>query len=105
MLYVNLMNQENLFKALGHEKRLKLLEWLKRPHDHFPPQRDGDLELDGVCVILIAEKMGVSQPTATQHIRILLDSGLVKSKRIGKWTFISRDERTFARLGELVAEL
>ncbi len=99
------MKTEKLFKALGHEKRLKLLEWLKSPHDHFPAQKDGDLVLDGVCVILIAEKMEVSQPTATQHIRILLDAGLVRSKRIGKWTFIRRNQTTLSRLACLMSEL
>lgn len=89
---------ESVFKALGHEKRLKVMDWLKDPVQHFPPQTDGDLVDDGVCVLLIAEKLGVSQPTATRHLQILLDAGLVNAKRIGKWTFISRNE---ARLVEL----
>jgi ArsR family transcriptional regulator len=26
-----------------------ILDWLRDPERHFPPQRDGDLVLDGVC--------------------------------------------------------
>ena len=89
---------EKLFKALAHEKRLKILKWLKEPTLHFPPQVDGDLVKDGVCVVFIAEKLGVKQPTATQHIKILMDADLITSKRIGKWTFIQRNESTIHRL-------
>ena len=95
-------DNEILFKALAHEKRLKILQWLKDPTKHFPPQKDGDLVDDGVCVILIAENLGVSQPTATQHLKILLDARLVRSKRIGKWTFISREEENIRRLKDVV---
>lgn len=32
------------------------------PAGHFPPQREGDLVDDGVCVLSIAQKLGVAQP-------------------------------------------
>jgi len=41
---------------------------------------------------LIAEKLGVSQPTASEHMKILLRAGLVRAKRIKQWTFYKRDE-------------
>ena len=50
-------------KALANDRRLLLLSWLKDPVAHFPPQTDGDLIKDGVCGVLIAEKLGVSQPS------------------------------------------
>jgi DNA-binding transcriptional ArsR family regulator len=96
---------ESVFKALGHEKRIRILEWLKEPKTHFPPQKDGDLVEDGVCVLLIADKLEVSQPTATQHLRVLLDAELVRAKRIGRWTFISRNEERLRELKGLVEEL
>src|SRR5881392_1488729 len=79
-------------KALGNERRLQILDWLKDPRAHFPPQVDGDLVTDGVCGVLIAEKLGVSQPTASEHLKILAQAGLVRSKRIKQWTFYQRDE-------------
>ena len=36
-------------RALANERRLLLLEWLKAPLEHFPPQVAGDLIEDGVC--------------------------------------------------------
>lgn len=74
-------------KALSNEKRLQIVLWLRYPEDYFPPQRDGDLVEDGVCLGAIADKLGVSQPTATAYMRTLAEAGLVKSKRIKQWTF------------------
>ena len=81
-----------VFRALASDRRLQILEWLRDPVAHFPPQRDGDLVEDGVCVIFIADKLGVAQPTATAHLQALARAGLVTSKRVGQWTFYKRDE-------------
>ena len=70
-----------------------ILEWLKQPQAHFRPQVDGDLLEDGVCAALIAEKLGVSQPTLSEHMRVLTQAGLVQSKKIKQWTFYKRNER------------
>ena len=85
-------------KALGNERRLQILEWLKDPRANFRPQVDGDLVEDGVCGVLIAEKLGVSQPTLSEHMRILVQAGLVTPKRIKQWTFYRRDEAAIAAL-------
>jgi DNA-binding transcriptional ArsR family regulator len=81
-----------VFRALANDRRLLILEWLKEPQAHFPPQRDGDLVKDGVCGVLIAEKLGISQPTVSEHLKVLAAAGLVRAKRIKQWTFYRRDE-------------
>ncbi|SRR5258706_12988422 len=78
--------------AIDNDRRLQVLEWLKQPTSHFRPQVDGDLVKDGVCGLFIAEKLGVSQPTASEHMRLLVAAGLVAAKRIKKWTFYKREE-------------
>src|ERR1700761_6678921 len=85
-------------KALGNDRRLLILDWLKDPRAHFRPQVDGDLVDDGVCGVLIAEKLGVSQPTLSEHMRILVQAGLVTPKRIKQWTFYRRNEAAIADL-------
>jgi DNA-binding transcriptional ArsR family regulator len=90
--------------ALASQKRLQVLEWLRDPRAHFPPQRDGDLVDDGVCVLFIANKLAVAQPTATTHMQALARAGLVTSKRIGQWTFYKRDEAALAVLKQKIAE-
>ena len=81
-----------VFRALASDRRLQILAWLRDPVAHFPPQRDGDLVEDGVCVGFIADKLAVTQPTATAHLQALARAGLVTSKRVGQWTFYKRDE-------------
>ena len=93
-----------LFASLASPKRLQILEWLKDPRAHFPPQRDGDLVKDGVCVIFIAKKLSVSQPTATTHLQGLARAGLLTSKRVGQWTFYKRDEGAIRALKRRFAE-
>ena len=85
-------------KALASERRLRILEWLKAPREHFPPQADGDLVRDGVCGLFIARKLGVSAPTASEHLRVLTHAGLLNAKRIKQWTFYRRDERRIAEV-------
>lgn len=84
------------FKALASDKRLQILAWLKDPTAHFRPQIDGDLVKDGVCGQLITEKLGVSQPTASEHLRILVDAGFLTGKRLKQWVFFRRDEPAIA---------
>lgn len=89
-------------RALANERRLQILEWLKNPTRHFPPQVDGDLVKDGVCGCLIARKLRISQPTISEHMRILCMAGLTCSKRIKKWTFYKRDEARIKRIKKAI---
>src|SRR6476646_4054591 len=84
-------------KALANGHRLQILALLKAPTKNFRPQVDGDLEMDGVCALLIEEKIGLAQPTTAQHLRALVDAGFLIPKRIKKWTFYRRDEAAIAR--------
>jgi DNA-binding transcriptional ArsR family regulator len=91
-------NIEVALRALASDRRLQILAWLKDPEAHFPAQVDGDLVKDGVCGALIAEKLGVSQPTVSEHLRILSQSALLTSKRVKQWTFYKRDEAYIAKV-------
>jgi len=88
----------HVVKALANERRLEIMNWLRDPTAHFPPQADGDLVKDGVCGVFIAQKLGVSQPTASEHLRILVHAGLIRGKKIKQWTFYKRDEKRIAEV-------
>lgn len=90
-----------MLKALGSDKRLAIMEWLRDPTAHFPPQRDGDLVEDGVCSVFIADKLGVSQPTASVHLKLLTAAGLLRAKKIKQWTFYRRDEQRIAEVKQM----
>jgi DNA-binding transcriptional ArsR family regulator len=81
-----------IVKALSSERRQQVLKWLSDPAANFPAQHTGHLVTDGVCVGYIADKLGIAQPSATSHMKILQAAGLVTPTRIAQWTFYKRDE-------------
>ena len=65
------------FKVFSNEIRMKIFEFL----------------LEGnMCVSGIVNKLNVTQPTVTQHLKILQQAGLIKSEKIGYWMHYSIDE-------------
>jgi DNA-binding transcriptional ArsR family regulator len=98
------MSIDSALRALANDRRLQILAWLKAPRSHFRPQVDGDLVRDGVCGLLIAEKLGVSQPTASEHLKVLSRAGLVRPKRIKQWTFYKRDESRIRELKRTILQ-
>jgi ArsR family transcriptional regulator len=97
------MNAAAILRALANERRLQILAWLKDPRAHFPPQVDGDLVDDGVCAVFLADKLGVTQPTLSEHMRVLVQAGLVTPKRIKQWTFYKRNEAAMAAAKAAIA--
>jgi DNA-binding transcriptional ArsR family regulator len=79
-------------KALASPVRLQILEWLKEPLKHFPPQQDGDLIKDGVCADFIREKLGLAPATASRHLSLLTESGFLIATRKKGWTFYRRHD-------------
>ena len=96
------MKPESIFRALANDRRLQILDWLREPRRHFPPQVDGDLVRDGVCGVFIADKLGVTAPTLSEHMRVLTAAGLVKAKRIKGWTMYKRDEEHIKAIRRLI---
>jgi DNA-binding transcriptional ArsR family regulator len=86
------MDASRVLKTLGNQRRLENLAWLADPVANFPPQRDGDLVDDGVCLVFIADRAGISQPSASRHMGLLAAAGLVVAKPVGRWTFYRRDD-------------
>ena len=96
------MKADRIFRALANKNRIEILLWLQNPRRHFPPQIAGDLVRDGVCGCLIAKKLRVSHPTASEHLKVLSQAGLIRGKRIKQWTFYKRDESTIRRIKKTV---
>ena len=62
------------FKALCDENRLRVIGIL----------RHGER-----CSGTLLEDLDISQSTLSHHMRILVASGLVSSRKVGKWTYYS----------------
>jgi len=66
--------QSRFFKALADETRLRILKLL---------------EVREMCVCEVMVALGLTQPTASHHLGILENAGLVKDRKEGKWVFYS----------------
>ncbi len=62
------------FKALADTHRLMIVDMLSC----------GEL-----CACKILEKLHITQPTLSHHMKILCDCGLVSGRKEGKWTYYS----------------
>ncbi len=79
------------FKALGHPVRLGIALRLA--------------EEPGTCACDFAEVFGVSQPTVSQHLKVLRDAALVTTRRQGTQICYSLDPAAVAELRTLFAHL
>lgn len=68
------------YKALGDEARLKILEMLV------------DREM---CVCEIIDRLNLSQPAVSHHLKTLKHAGLVNDVRDGKWIYYSLNDGVF----------
>ncbi|MDH5712481.1 MAG: metalloregulator ArsR/SmtB family transcription factor [Candidatus Bathyarchaeota archaeon] len=66
--------QSRFFKALADETRLRIVKLL---------------EVREMCVCEVMVALGLTQPTASHHLGLLENAGLVKDRKEGKWVFYS----------------
>ena len=67
-------NDAKLFKALSDENRLQILTQLNNEEK---------------CACVLLEKLAISQPTLSHHMRILAEARLVECRKEGKWMYYS----------------
>jgi ArsR family transcriptional regulator len=85
-----LAEMAELLKLLGDKTRLAMLGLLQ--------ERD-------LCVGDIVELLGTSQPNASQHLRRLKSSGLVREDKRGQWVFYSLNLDDFPDLRVFLSQL
>ncbi|WP_428229489.1 ArsR/SmtB family transcription factor [Flavobacterium sp.] len=79
-------------KVLSSQVRVDILNWLKKPEDHFPKQVNVPDFSDGVCVCHIQDKTGLSQSTISHYLMMLHKIDFLIATRHGKWTYYRRNE-------------
>ncbi len=97
------MNIVEINKALSNQTRVDILFWLKIPEKNFPPHLELGHFNYGVCLVYIKNKADLSQSTISQYMSQLQKSGLVDSKRIGKWTYFKRNEENIKKYVDYLA--
>ena len=86
------MDRSTQIKALASQPRLTILRLLAEPEIHFSDQWSADPVQFGVCMTLIAQALGVAQPTASRHLELLKQARFITVEKHLKWSYCRRDE-------------
>ena len=81
---------ERLFQALADRNRLKVVNMLA--------QADGE----AICVCEFQETLGLKQPTASYHLKQLIDAGVIAREQRGRFAFYSLQPGVLDRIADLV---
>ncbi len=99
------LDLELVLKALSSARRLQILEWLKDPASNFPVQEIGDPEIHGACNQYIGDKLGISQPAASRHLKVLTDASLIVATPRQGWIYYRRDEEVLDAAKRLINDI
>jgi ArsR family transcriptional regulator len=80
-----------LFSALGNPARVKIVNLLAASNEP-------------VCLCNLIEPLGLAQATVSEHLKRLVEAGLLLREERGKWSYFSLDTEAFERVAAL-AEL
>ena len=71
-----------LLKAIADPVRWQALQFLRSPAPSACSQDE-----QGVCACDFEGVLGLSQPTVSHHMRQLVEAGLVRGEKRGRWVF------------------
>lgn len=82
-----------VFKALGDPTRVRLLSTVAAADD-------GE-----ACVCDLTAPVGLSQPTVSHHLKILVDAGLLTRTQRGRWSYYAAVPGALDRLADTLRDL
>ena len=79
-----------LFKSISDPNRLMIVDMLS---------------CGTLCACKILEKLQITQPTLSHHMKILCDCGLVNAQREGKWMHYSLNSERIQKMKQLFTDI
>ena len=83
--------QADLFKVLGVDSRIKIIELLK--------------ERGALCVNEMSEACGITPSAVSQHLKVLKYAGLVRNERKGYWIPYKVNTDALEKCGKLLSQV
>jgi ArsR family transcriptional regulator len=80
----------NQLKALADPARLQLLSIV--------------LASESACICDLTAPVGLSQPTVSHHMKVLVDAGLLDREKRGKWVHFSVNDQALRHLSDQLAD-
>ncbi|MDY4561426.1 MAG: metalloregulator ArsR/SmtB family transcription factor [Peptostreptococcus porci] len=87
---VSYKKNSKIFKAFADEKRLRIIDLLTSGEK---------------CACVLLEDLDLTQSGLSYHMKILTDSGIVKSRQSGKWTYYKISEEGRKKIVNLLVDL
>lgn len=84
------VGKATLFKSISDPNRLMIVEMLS---------------CGTLCACKLLEKLQITQPTLSHHMKILCDCGLVDARREGKWMHYSLNSEQIQKMKQLFTDL
>ncbi|MGV0744522.1 metalloregulator ArsR/SmtB family transcription factor [Mycolicibacterium sp. XJ870] len=81
----------SVFKALADPARVKLVSLIAAA------------EGGEACICDLTEPLGLSQPTVSHHMKLLVDGGLVSRDQRGKWAYYRVNSEALDRIAAAVS--
>ena len=78
-------------RVIADPARLRLLSLIQAQPEHE------------ACVCHLTEPLGLTQPTVSHHLKVLLQAGLVEREQRGSWAYFRVREQPLAELRALLA--
>lgn len=85
-------------KALADPVRLKILEFLR------DPVQECCVQPGGVCACDLEAFLGLSQPTVSHHMKLLVQAGFVTAEKRGRWVFYALNPAAFGEIGAQLSQ-
>lgn len=87
----NAMSLASSLKAIADPARLRILSMIAAHADRE------------ACVCDLTEPLGLSQPTVSHHLRVLVDAGFLEREKRGTWAYFRIADGAIESLSELLA--
>ena len=87
---ITLDKQIEVFKALSDKNRLLILEMLS---------------CGEMCACDIMDKLKLTQPTISHHMKVLHHAGLINTKKSGKWMIYSINKELVDEITKFIVKL
>ena len=78
-----------VFKALADPARVKLLSLIAASGE--------------ACVCDLTDPLGLTQPTVSHHIKMLVDTGFVSREQRGKWAYYRVNNDALDKVAQLIS--
>jgi ArsR family transcriptional regulator len=93
---------DRVFKALASAQRREIVRLLATGGGAGDARCCSE---DEVCACVFAEKLGLSAPTVSHHMKALLEAELVASEKRGQWVYYRLRSDTLAAVGSELMSL